>query len=42
MKQHYIAPEAEWIEALNALVFLADSNDGSLSDLEDSGLTITW
>ena len=41
-KMYYTAPEAEWLEAENALSFLAESPTGDIPELEDSGITIVW
>lgn len=41
-KYIYTAPQAEWLEAENALSFLAESPTGEIPALEDSGVVITW
>lgn len=41
-KKYYTAPEAERLEAVNASSFLADSPNGEIPDLQDSGLEIEW
>ena len=41
-KKYYIAPEAERLEAVNASSFLAESPNGEIPDLQDSGLEIVW
>ena len=41
-QKHYSAPQAEWLEAENALSFLIESPSGDIPELDDSGITITW
>ena len=41
-KKHYSAPQAEWLEAENATCFLEQSPGGTIDDLQDSGIDITW
>ena len=38
----YTAPEAEWLEAVNANCFLADSETGDIPELTDGGWTEIW
>ncbi len=41
-KHTYTAPQAEWLEAVNAYCFLVESPTGEIPALEDSGVVITW
>jgi hypothetical protein len=41
-KHTYTAPQAEWLEAENALSFLAESPTGDIPELGDSGVEIVW
>ena len=41
-KYIYTAPQAEWLEAENALSFLVESPTGDIPELGDSGVEIVW
>ncbi len=41
-KKYYTAPEAERLEAVNASSFLAESPNGEIPGLQDSGIEIVW
>jgi len=42
IKKIYFAPEADVQEMENAIPFLAESNGGSIDELQDSRLDIIW
>ena len=43
-KVHYTAPQAEWLEAVNAYCFLQESPGGSIPSLneDDTNSNIIW
>jgi hypothetical protein len=41
-KTNYTAPLAEWLEAENALNFLAESPTGDIPGLQDGGWSDIW
>lgn len=40
--KHYTAPQAEWLEAVNASCFLVESPGATIPELGEDGTQIVW